>query len=157
MTYLEMFIVVLAAILFSTTAVIQQQAMARAADLVSNASHTIQATQVALELLDSIDAKLFAPNLNDLGGFDKIGNYVQDYQNNGFPQTLEFYGARFQMEATAVKCNEFGDTSATEEVDKPNWLVTVRVWEEPAGGGASLQKHSIVQSRIYTQYKLDDF
>ena len=52
MTYLEMFIVVMAIVLLSTIAIMHHRTMATAADLVTNASHTVQAMQMALEFLD---------------------------------------------------------------------------------------------------------
>jgi hypothetical protein len=151
MTYLEMFIVVMAIVLLSTVAIMHHRTMATAADLVTNASHAVQATQVALEFLDSLDAKLMASNKTDLN-LEKIAETYADYQETLF---LEHYLSTFDLEVTTLPCDVFGNTEA--EIDQlTNLLVTVRVQENPPGGASSGQRHPVTQTRVYTIYTLEN-
>ncbi len=151
MNLMEMFVVVLAVVLFASTAIVQHQTMAVAADMVTNASHTVQALQIAQEILDEIDAKLFASNKTKL----KFKDVKNKYNNNTRVFDLDFYEAKFVATTTVEACDYHGrtaeDLAAPKVViDLPNWLVTVNV-QGPDG-----QKHPVTLSRVYTFYSMED-
>lgn len=142
MNYLEMFIVVMTVVLFATTAIVQHQAMASVADQVTNASHTIQSLQLAQEILDEIDARLFAPASTNLT-YNKI---MSQYNNTTRHYNLDYYGAAFDLAVSVQACDAYGGTTANY---KPNLLVIVVV-HGPQG-----QRHDVTLSRVYTQYSVE--
>jgi Cu/Ag efflux protein CusF len=142
MNYLEMFILVMAVILFTATAMVHHQSMATAADLVTNASHTVQSIQLAHEILDEIDCRLFTPKTSGL----KFGDIVSQYDDTQRQYDLAYYGETFQLEINVEPCDDFGNSTTA---NKPNLLVTVVV-HGPEG-----QKHPATLSRIYTPYSVE--
>lgn len=142
MNFLEMFIVVMAMILFATTAIVHHQALATAADQVTNASHTVQSMQLAQEILDEIDARLFAPQVTNL----KYSEIITQYGSTQRDYDLAHYGAQFHLDINAEPCDRFGLTTAQFE---PNTLVTVLVYG-PAG-----QRHPVTLSRIYVPFSVE--
>lgn len=142
MNFLEMFITVMAVILFATTAIVHHQAMATAADQVTNASHTVQSMQLAQEVLDEIDARLFAPQSTNL----KYSQIITQYGSTQREYDLAHYGAQFHLDINAEPCDRFGSTTAQY---KPNTLVTVLV-TGPAG-----QRHPVSLSRVYVPFSVE--
>lgn len=149
MNYLEMFIVVLAVVLLSTVAIMHHRNLQSAADLVTNASHTVQAMQLAQELFDHIDANLLANDKSLTGmDFESIPEFVHMYEEN-YPRTLEYYQATFDMQAVVENCDMFGNTEA-DPADEINFLVSVSVRE------INGQKDWVTLSRVFTQYTLEN-
>ena len=142
MSFLEMFIVVMAIILFATTAIVHHQALATAADQVTNASHAVQSMQLAQEVLDEIDARLFAPKVTNF----KYAQIITEYAGTQRVYNLDHYGAEFNLEISAVLCDQFGSTTAQY---KPNTLVTVLVHGPPG------QRHPVTLSRVYVPFSVE--
>ena len=142
MSYLEMFLVVMAVVLFATTAVVQHQAMASVADQVTNASHTVQSVQLAQEVLDEIDARLFAPSKTNL----KFTQIMTQYDDTQRHYNLDYNGASFDSEINVEACDASGSTTANY---MPNLLVTVVV-HGPQG-----QRHDVTLSRVYTEFSVE--
>ena len=143
MNYLEMFIAVLAIVLFATIAIVHHRGVQMAADLVTNASHTVQAMQVAHEVLDEIDARLFISNVPTRGlNFSQMST-----QYNGTQRflNLDHYQASFQADISVQNCDNFG-VVGTNPAQFPNRLVTVTVYGPPG------QRHPVTQSRVYTPF-----
>lgn len=142
MTYLEMFILVMAVVLFTTAAAVHHNSMATAADQVTNASHTVQSIQLAHEILDEIDSRLFTPQTSGLK-YAQIPNQYDDTQRQ---YDLAHYGASFTLEINVESCDMYGRTTGNSN---PNFLVTVVVNGPPG------QRHPVTLSRIYTPYSVE--
>lgn len=140
-----MFVVVLAIMLFSTVAIVHHRTMQMAADLVTNASHTVQAMQLAQEVLDEIDARLFIPKESQ--GL-RFSNIITQYGDTQRERYLEYYGASFHVEILAVGCDPLGNTAVANN-QKTRRLVTVTAYG-PAG-----QRHPVVQTRIYSPFTVE--
>lgn len=147
MNYLEMFVVVLAIMLFATVAIVHNRAMQTAADLVTNASHTVQSMQLAQEVLDEIDARLFIPK--EAQGLKYI-NIIDQYGGTQRERDLQHYGGSFHVDIQAEPCDPYGSTTVANNL-KTRILVTVQVYGPPG------QSHEVTQSRIYTPFSVEGF
>jgi len=152
MTYLEMFILVLAIILFTTAAAVHHRSTLAATDALANATYRIQGTQLAQEMLDWIDAQL----LRDKGTtfFTRITNSY----NPGNPQSgwhmasnqfitrdLAHFGASYKIRTTAHRCDANGNVVGTATNYR---RVDVEVW------GPDGLRHPVLNSRVYTSWNL---
>ncbi|MDD4224474.1 MAG: hypothetical protein PHD87_07825 [Candidatus Cloacimonetes bacterium] len=151
MNFLEMFIVVLAIILFTTAAVAHHRGTMLATDNLANASYRIQATQLAHEILDEIDAKL----LLDKGTttFDRLTNaYNPGSSQSGYnymdvTRNLSHAGVSFNIRSKVFVCNALG-YNVSLGTDTDYRRVEVRV-----DGPEGLQ-HPVSYSRVYTSWNL---
>ncbi|HNZ07389.1 MAG TPA: hypothetical protein PK802_03675 [Candidatus Cloacimonadota bacterium] len=145
MNFFEMFIAVLAIMLFATIAIVHLRTVEGAADLVTNASHSVQAMQIAQEVLDEIDARMMVPKEAVGLKFNQIDG---QYNNLERRYNLEHYGTEFHLIIRVYPCNQYGDTAASSST-LVNKLVVATV-QGPAG-----LKHPVTLSRVYTAYSVE--
>jgi HAMP domain-containing protein len=143
MNYLEMFIVVLAVILFTTAALVHHRSTMAATENLANATYRIQATQLAHEVLDQIDARL----INDKGD-DFFGDLAKvseqgGYEGRIFNWDLEFYGASFEGKTSVALCDSLGN-----DVGTPGNYRRVDVTVE----GPESLRHPVKYSRVFTTW-----
>ncbi|MFO8145098.1 MAG: hypothetical protein R6T89_05165 [Candidatus Syntrophosphaera sp.] len=143
MNYLEMFIVVLAVILFTTAALVHHRSTMAATENLANATYRIQATQLAHEVLDQIDARL----INDKGttvfkNLTKTANQG-GYEGRIFAWDLDHFGASFSGKSSVALCDSLGnDVGTAGEYRRVD--VTVN--------GPEGLRHPVKYSRVYTTW-----
>lgn len=143
MNYLEMFIVVLAVILFTTLALVHHRSTMAATESLANATYRIQATQLAHEVLDGIDARL----INDKGD-DFFGDLTKSpgqggYQGRTFTWELDHFGAGFTGTSNVAVCDSLGNDSGTA-TEFRRVKITVQGPEE--------LKHQVEYTRVFTTW-----
>lgn len=168
MNFMEMFLALMAIILFTTISLVYNRSMWNQAENLDNVAQIIQATQLAHSRLDEIDALLFAKKLR----------FAMD-ANSGHPNyiltlpytirrtfigtdpnvstvvkpavTLDYAGFTFVPTYSFTYCNEFGEIDSLHIDQTPannqNALYIKMVVSIASTPGMS---HPVVVSRIYT-------
>ena len=140
MNYMEMFVAVIAVVLFASVAVLINRTMLLQNDQIVNAAQYLQASHLNHAILDEIDAKLFSKQL-------KFGNIKTNY-NITRNISLPHAGGVWSAQITAVDCDSLGIPLAIN--DPNNIYVRVQVTTAAPGLG-----HPVVMQRIYTKTHLN--
>lgn len=151
MSYLEMFVVVLAIMLFATVALVHQRGVLSATDTLANATSTIQATQLAHEVLDEIDARLlrqgnnqFFIRLSNGYNFSNPNSNSSGYNGKTFTRDIPYFGGSFSVAMVAADCDQYGNTAnSTNLYTRVDVTVT---------GPADL-RHPVRYSRVFSSWK----
>ncbi len=143
MNYLEMFIVVLAVILFTTAALVHHRSTLAATESLANATYRIQATQLAHEVLDEIDARLINDKGDDLFGDLTNSPGLGGYQGRTFAWQLDHFGAGFTGTSSVAVCDSLGN-NAYSSTNYRRVKITVQ--------GPEDLKHPVEYSRVFTTW-----
>lgn len=141
MNLMEMISVLLAVIFFTSVALIYNNSSFRQKQNLYDANSFVQATILAHEVLDEVDAKLFSKAIR----FDDVvTNYNITRQLN-----LQHVGETYNLTITAVQADSAGVALATPITG--NIFTKVSVVVQPGAG----MRHPLSMSRIYTKTHLN--
>ncbi|MDP2173358.1 MAG: hypothetical protein Q8M98_04340 [Candidatus Cloacimonadaceae bacterium] len=140
MNLMEMICVLLAVIFFTSVALIYNNSSFRQKQNLYDANSFVQASILAHEVLDEVDAKLFAKRIS----FDQIiGNYNATRQRH-----LPHVGETYQLTISAVQTDSTGVPLSTPF--EGNVFTRVSVLVSPSAG----MRHPLTMSRLYTKTHL---
>ncbi|MDY0382106.1 MAG: hypothetical protein RBQ68_08605 [Candidatus Cloacimonadaceae bacterium] len=137
MNMMEMFLALMAVVLFTTLSLTYNQAIWRQTDYINNATMVVQASQICHAFLDEIDAKLFSGQLD-------IDDLVDSY-NFTTTKTYPHLPVIFNVASVAADCDSLGQDLATPN---PNSLFK-RVRITVSGPGYLKQPYSM--TRLFTR------
>ncbi|HNT51941.1 MAG TPA: hypothetical protein PKH19_00965 [Candidatus Syntrophosphaera sp.] len=140
MSYMEMFVALLAVILFASVSVMMNRAMLEQYDLLVNASAYLQASHLNHSILDEIDSKLFSKQL-------AFKNITTQY-NTTRTLNLQHNGGTYNVQIAAAYSDSLGVPLTTPEVN----MIYVRVRTTTTTAGLN---QPVVMQRVYTKTHLN--
>lgn len=135
MNLLEMVAVLFAVIFFTSVALIYNNSAYRQREYLFDANAFVQASVLAHEKLDEIDAKL-------LGNVISFSNISSTFDGASFNRNLTYVGENYRLQTSVDVVDANGVTQAD---DADTGYVRVSVLVLPDAG----LKHSLTMSRIY--------
>ncbi len=140
MSYFEMFVAVLAVVLFSTVVLLMNRTMLEQNDLLINASTYMQASHLSHSILDEVDSKLFSKQLK----FAQIKTTYTTTRTYNLPHT----GGVWTAQISAVDCDSLGIPLTTPVTNN----IYVRVLVRTSTTGL---KNPVLMQRVYTKTNLN--
>jgi len=140
MNLMEMIAALFAVVFFTSIASVYNNNAFRQKQNLYHANAFLQASVLAHEVLDEVDAKLFSKSLS----FDDI----ETEYNLNRTRVLSYVGETFQLAITATAVDSVGVPLSTPNPGNNFTKVSVTVAENAA------LKHSVTMSRIYTKTHL---
>ena len=135
MNLLEMVAVLFAVIFFTSVALIYNNRAFRHREYLFDANAFVQASVLAHEKLDEIDAKL-------LGNVISFENITSTFDGSSFNRNLQYVGQTYRLQTSVDVVDEDGVTQAD---DADTGYLRVSVLVLPDAG----MKNSLTMSRIY--------
>lgn len=136
MSYMEMFVAVVAVVLFASMALLLNRSMVNQTDLITNATQYMQASHLNHTILDEIDAKLFSKQLKF--------SLVKTNYNITRTYNLQHAGGTWIAQIVTVDCDSLGNLM---QIPNPNNIyLRVRINTSTAG-----LRNPVISQRIYTK------
>lgn len=137
MNMMEMFLALMAVVLFTTLSLTYNQAIWRQTDYINNATMVVQASQICHSILDEADAKLFS---NQIEFTDIVDTY-----NFTDTQSYPHLPVTFTVSCVATDCDSLG-----QDLETPNPNSLFKRIEVSVSGPTAL-RYPYKMKRLYTK------
>ncbi|MFA5282876.1 MAG: hypothetical protein WC368_09215 [Candidatus Cloacimonadaceae bacterium] len=138
MNMMEMFLALMAVVLFTTLSLTYNQAIWRQTDYINNATMVVQASQICHAFLDEIDAKLFSGQL-------ELNDIVDNYNYTDPAVSFPHLPTTFNVQWESANCDINGVDLAVDDSLSLYKRVTVTV------SGHSYLRQPYSMTRIFTE------